>query len=716
MPKYSYENLGDIDNLEDTKCCDMSIKDLRGIFWLAIISEKSLNERYEIWGERRTIGLWLIKIWREVEYNFKKWKKGRIAITEWDIFSIMDVVLAKLGEDLILKFLKSISKDIDEMWKEKLAMLKCMLNACNQARDAFWRFGEVVEEISENPDIIRDWIANPLKNPLNDILKIWRKQYNIAEWFLFLLHLAGFETDLSSLWETIKNSGEEAIKRLNKIFEEIYGDGVSGVKEETAAKIKETLTDGWSAKTEKSKTSRTWSKKRKEVPLPRLVTPLIGPDPMLHVEEISNEWMELLVADSDGGKIEKFPVDELGAGAVLIKKVAWFLPWNVKEGGDESWLLKWVKGRGDINKRLIKQMLEADYAKINIGVEGKWKFVWEEYLEDVERYFNFASGWNEFLGEMMEWLTLWRRYLVFVNLYLIWVLWGQISPSQMDSKTKGRVIAFLKTWLSLRAWEIIVALRWLWFEPEEIKEIMQRGYPIIKPSGENVKGTYDFLKAELWEDVAKEVVKKFFNLLGFSKKILEEKMKFWKEKLWEEWAKKAVREYPNLLGFSKKILEEKMKFWKEKLWEEWAKKAVREYPNLLGLSKETLRGKMELLEEMLWGEWAKRAVRGQPNLLGFSKETLRKRMKFLEEKLWKEWAKEAVKKIPGLLARSEKTLRKRMKFLEKILWEEEAKRFVNKYPLLLKIISIEMLESCKEKENPEKCLKEIVYSIIVWKK
>ena len=317
--------------------------------------------------------------------------------------------------------------------------------------------------------------------------------------------------------------------------------------------------------------------------------------------------MELLVADSGGGNIERFPVDELGEGAVLIKKVAWFLPWNVKEWGDEFWLLKWVKGT-EVNRRLIKQMLEAGYAKINIGVEGKWKFVWEEYLEDVERYFNFASGWNEFLGEMMEWLTLWRRYLVFANLYWIWVLWGQISPSQMDSKTKGRIIKFLKMWVSLRIWEGIVTLMGLWFEPKEIDVIRQNG-TFIMASGKNIEEVYNFLKTELWEEWAKESIKKF------------------------------------------------------------------------------------------------------PSLLSRSEERLKEVMKFLEEILWEEEAKESIKKFPSLFGRSEERLKEVMKFLEEILWEEEAKRFVSEYPLLLKI-SIEMLESCKEEENSERCLKEIVYSII----
>ena len=45
-------------------------------------------------------------------------------------------------------------------------------------------------------------------------------------------------------------------------------------------------------------------------------------------------------------------------------------------------------------------MVESGYAKVE--ERSKWEFVWEKYLEDVERYFNFARGWNKFLEEIME--------------------------------------------------------------------------------------------------------------------------------------------------------------------------------------------------------------------------------------------------------------------------------------------------------------------------
>ena len=466
--------------------------------------------------------------------DLDKWQKsgkGRKARTfKLQVRELLKEVTrnVKVKKDPVIKmlsyFIRGRSRKPDVY---KLRLLWCLVKKCDQAYKAFEKLKEVVEIVSAHPDSIDERIKKPMSNPINEELEIEGERYKMAGWFLFLLHLAGFKTDLSSLWENIRIYGKKAVRRLNEIFEEIYGDRVSQVKKETAVQIKEILIKKWAVKTRKRSAGKTWSKKKRNISPPILVTPLMGSDPMLTI------------------KLEK--------EGNLIKGEAGFLPWNVRDISKGLWILRWVGGGWNVNDILEEQMLEAGYVKVDVGEGTKWKFIWEMYLEDVERYFNFAPGWNKFLKEIMELLTLWRRYLIFVNLYLVWILWGHISPSQMDNETKEIIIKFLGKWLSLRIWEVIVILIELWFDSKEIKGIIQKGH-FLATSGENVKEVYNFLKRELWEEAGKYVMSKNPSLLSFSTDTIRKKMDLLKKMLWEEEAKRLVSEYPLFLMISIRML------------------------------------------------------------------------------------------------------------------------------------------------------------------
>ncbi len=613
--------------LERQQCCGLDMVDVRRIF-LEAIEAKSLNEEKKINGKKKSFREWLYFIGKQVDYEF--WEGGRggkrkIIVNKKNISWLIEEVKKEVSnDDLVLGFLKPFSENFNRQDKYKPNLLRCLLSKCKNWMEAFGKFKSIIKKVSKNPGIVDHWIEHPTENPLNEEIKIGKATYSMAQWILFFLHLAGFETYLSGLWKALEDNWQEAVSRLDSLFGQIYWDSkVEQVRDAMAPEIAEAVgdtspssekmdpdeelgggdeqwpnapeewmslpevepvseivepIDDFSPREGNQQIEEPHNEKEENQPPPILIIPLIWPDPLLHFREIEKGFV--IRRDKETWKLLfERPEESFSIG----ENIVWILMYNILESKWSWFLLEWISGQG-ADKRMKEEMLKSGYAMLEDG-----RFVWEAYLEDVEKYFNFAPWWNKLLKEVMGWLTLWKKYLIFVNLYLIWNLWWEKSPHEREKEFnergknfKSQITNFLRKSLSLRAWEV---LTWLErnFGEEKAKALVERQPSLLARKIAILEAAWSWLEDKFGEEKAKALVERQPSLLAARVASLEATWNWLVGKFGEEGAKALVEKGPSILYVDRKSLEQRWAFLEQNLWKDEAKQLIREYPIVLTL-------------------------------------------------------------------------------------------------------------------------------------
>ncbi len=779
--------LEDGKELERQQCCGLDMVDVRRIF-LEAIEAKSLNEEKKINGKKRSFREWLYFIGKQVDYEF--WKGGRggkrkIIVNKKNISWLIEGVKKEVSnDDLVLEFLKPFSENFNRQDKYKPNLLRCLLSKCKNWVEVFGKFKSIIKKVSKNPGIVDYWIEHPTENPLNEEIKIGKATYSMAQWILFFLHLAGFETYLSGLWKAVKDNWEKAVLRLELLFAQIYWDSkVEQVIDATAPEIAEAVGDTpsnsggmeseeiadekagppsdaleeWIPPTEIESESEAdiaepmddfspeegnqqieepHNEKEENQPNPPiLVTPLMASDdPLLNRRE-KIVWILLYNILTPTPKWDQQNYCGLNKDwSKNSKKIALYIDYmgEILNRRFPFFVLEWISGK-NADRKMKEKMQEGGYAILEDG-----RFAWEDYLEDVERYFNFAPWWNEFLGKVMEKLTLWRKYIIFVNLYLIWNLWWEKSPDEREKefeeeeleeeeqtpdKKKNnksfevKVKRFLKEGSSIRAWEVLTWLLKKGYSDEEIKSFIKKRPGVLTRNLERLESIRKWLE-EKWfnEDQIKSLINRQLRILSFTSKTIE-LIREWLEGKWfdREEVKSFIKERPNILTRNPKGMESTWKWLKEKWFnEDQIKSLINRQLRILDRNAETIEVIWRWFEEKWFDEdEIKKIINKKSRIFSLSNENLDWKWKWFEEKWFDEVEiKELLNKYLSVLISKRATLEKRRSYLEQKLWLEDTQRFILNYPVLL---SINIQNNCSgilSLEDFKKCLRETANAII----